>query len=84
MKAPSLKAARLSAPCFVALLIKALAPLDHLIGESVPLSIDAVSSLRILQHARNSLAQLELDVGKGGAALTLVLNVLAHRFAEGG
>jgi len=66
------------------LFVETLGPLDHLIGQRVPLSIDGFSHLGIFQRARNDLAQLALDIGKGSTALTLVLNVLPHGFAKRG
>jgi hypothetical protein len=66
------------------LIVKALAPLEHLGGESIALSVHTVPAFRILQHTRNDRSQLELDLGKRAATLALIANVLAHCFSQEG
>ena len=66
------------------LLIKTRAPLQHLLGESVSLPVNAVPTCGVLQHAGNDRPQLDLNVRKRSATLALVVHVLAHRLAENG
>src|ERR1700682_2405882 len=87
-------AATRSAPCFgtpeqfsgadtlLLLVVEAVAPLEHLISESLALPVDTVPALCILQNARNDRPQLELDFRKRGATFPLILNVLAHRLSQ--
>jgi hypothetical protein len=64
--------------------VKPSAPLHHLVGERITLTINAVATGGVLQYAGDDCAQLELDLIEPGAALSLVLNVLANRFAKRG